>query len=62
MSKMKVKLILAICQLIFVIMFLALAVNSFLDHETTNGILWLILCQLYTMGCKEANKNDQNNR
>lgn len=44
----KQKLYTVIVQLLFVIIFAGFAIWQFIEGNQTNGILWLILCQLYS--------------
>ena len=52
----KLKLYVAISQLLFVTIFIGLAVWQFVEGNQANGILWLILCQIYSDSAGKAAK------
>ena len=56
MSK-KQEIYLSIIKAIFVLIFVGLAINEFVSGSNTNGILWLILAQLYDNGVRNENRN-----
>lgn len=43
----KLKLYKLVARLLFILMFLGLAIWEFTEGNQTDGILWLILCQVY---------------